>query len=206
MAGEVLDDSVEHTAQFYTGALPAAASGTIAAVVHDYMEDTNRQQAQAGNFYSYLQAEDDDYEELNLEKHIQCALIAVPQSNMVLLTYSWGGATDSDKGTPIEDKLLCLTGEGGGDLGPPQPLMLPTSMFESRKVCVMTHAQFSATLSAKGKEFAYPLLKRSAVDTQDYVYGVCPIPPYLVYDGFSKDLHAVEVYERILSLSNQVEP
>ena len=76
-------------------------------------------------------------------------------------------------------------------------------MVEKKTMAVMTEAQFSTTITSKGATYTYPLLAKSNVMNSEQTMQMAPIPPYLVYDGFEKDLDTALVLERILNFSTK---
>ena len=64
----------------------------------------------------------------------------------------------------------------------------------------MTAKQFIAKLTEKGSTYIYHLLARTNTSVTTELLQIAPIPPVLVYDGFEKDLDAVEVIEQVLSM------
>jgi hypothetical protein len=68
----------------------------------------------------------------------------------------------------------------------------------------MTHGQFVDNPMDKGQNYAWPLTRCTQATTNDKVFiiKIAPIPAFLVLDGFTKDICAAELYERILSLEN----
>ena len=96
---------------------------------------------------------------------------------------------------------MVLTGEGGKELGTPNVLVLPPTLLQQRTVVSMSDDQFTNTYSAKGKDFSWPLLRKADMGGLEAdIYCLCPIPAFLVYDGFTCDLNAAEVLERLSSL------
>ena len=75
-------------------------------------------------------------------------------------------------------------------------------MLERKRVAVMTEAQFSATITAKGEADTYPLLAKSNVTNTERTMQMAPIPPHFVYDGFENDLDAALILERIMGISS----
>ena len=75
-------------------------------------------------------------------------------------------------------------------------------MVERKTVSVMTESQFTATITAKGAAYTYPLLAKSNVTNTEQTMQMAPISPYFVYDGFENDLYAVLILERIMSVSS----
>ena len=104
----------------------------------------------------------------------------------------------------MDGKFLLLQGDGNADLGPPQPIFLPTTLINKNLVAVMIETQFSTAITQKGAGCLYPLLDRNAVTMSETIMQLAPIPPYFVYDGFEQDLDTALVLERIIGVnSNQ---
>ena len=93
-----------------------------------------------------------------------------------------------------------LSGEGGPYLGCPNVLNLPASIYQSESIATMNVKQFSAKVTEKGTTYSYPLLVHSNVGDTTELLQISPIPSFLVYDGFEKDLNAAEVLVRVLSM------
>ena len=90
------------------------------------------------------------------------------------------GATAS----PVDGKFLLLQGDGNADLGPPQPIFLPTTLNNTNLVAVMTETHFYTAITQKGAGCLYPILDRNAVTMSETIMQLAPIPPYFVYNGF----------------------
>ena len=60
--------------------------------------------------------------------------------------------------------------------------------------------QFITKVTAKGTAYNYPLPARSNASDTTELLQIAPIPPFLVYDGFKKDIDAAEVLERVLAM------
>ena len=100
----------------------------------------------------------------------------------------------------IENQYVMLSGEGGTDLSCPNGLTLPASIHQPVPISAMAIKTFSTKLAAKGTTYIYPLLARTIDGGKTELLQIAPIPPVLVYDGFEKDLDAVEVIEQVLSM------
>ena len=79
-------------------------------------------------------------------------------------------------------------------------LTLPASIHQPESIATMTSKQFIAKETAKVIAYSYPLLVRSNVRDTTKLLQIALIPPFLVYDGFKKDLYAAEVLERVLAM------
>ena len=93
-----------------------------------------------------------------------------------------------------------LSGEGGLHIGCPNVLILPASIHQGASIVAMTTEQFINNVKEKGTEYNYPLLARSNISDTTKLLQIEHIPPFLVYNGFEKDLDAEEFIERILDM------
>ena len=96
---------------------------------------------------------------------------------------------------------MFLHGDDNQEFGPPQPLFLPASMVEKKTMAAMTEAPLSTNITSKGETYTYPLLAKYNVTKSEKTMQIAPILPYLVYDGFEKDLDEALVLERIINVS-----
>jgi hypothetical protein len=189
---------------FTSGTLPAAI-GNVPSILNDISVEDQR--LQCTQFYNFLQEDSPDLLKLNEDIIPRTALISIPRSSKVMLVYGIGrGASPIGTTSNIDGQYLLLTGDAGRELGAPQPIVIPTNLHESDETAAMTHAQFSTTITTKGAQYTYPLLQRVAVTNQVNIMRIAPIPAYLVYDGFTSNLDAAEIYERVLGLENQDSP
>ena len=113
-------------------------------------------------------------------------LVNVPKTSLVKLIYCMGmgsipiGANTS----PVDSKLIFFQGDGNMDLGPPQGVCLPDTMFEPKMAAVMTVAQLSTIITSKGAGYSYPLLARNAVNMSGETMQISPITLYFVCNQF----------------------
>ena len=174
-----------------TGNVPTSISSTPPAT----------QLLQTRQFYDFVANANADLLSLNSDVVPRTALICLPRSSTVKVVYCLGrGASPIGSISPLNNKILMLTGDGGNGLGDPTPIVLNEHSFVEHAVSTMTHAQFSATLTDKGRNYRYPLLSRTSITGTERVSKIAPIPAYLIYDGFHSNLDAAEVYERVLSV------
>ena len=96
--------------------------------------------------------------------------------------------------------MSCFSGERGPDFGCPNVLTLPASIHQPIYITTMTIKRFSTKLTAKGSTYSYPLLARTNVGGTTELLQIASIPPFLVYDGFEKDLDTSEVLEQVLAV------
>ena len=133
------------------------------------------------------------------------ALINVPKTQLVKVVYCTGmGSSPIGSTTQVDGRLLLLHGDGNIEYGPPQPLCLNTSVLEKQPVAVTTDVHFSAAITTKGPNYAYPLLAWNTVTASGEIMQLAPIPLYFVYDGFEGDLDVVLVLERVMSASSTI--
>ena len=79
-------------------------------------------------------------------------------------------------------------------------LTLPASIHQTAPIATMIIEQFSTKVTAKVIAYNYPLLARSNFSDTTKLLQIAPIPPFLVYDGFEKDIDTAEVLERVISM------
>jgi hypothetical protein len=162
------------------------------------------QRTQCIDFYSFLTNENRQLSQLNLDTVARVAIIGMPGSPYIKVVYGSGiGVSPIGQTTAIDDKLLVLHGDGGPDIGTPQPFTLPITTLNKNVTATMTTEQFRSTVTARGPDFQHPLLTRNRVLTEQDIMQISPIPAYLVYDGFNKDLHAGLILERLFSIETE---
>ena len=101
----------------------------------------------------------------------------------------------------IANQYVMLSGEGGLDLGCPNMLTLPVSIHQPAFIATMTIERFSTNVTSKGTALNYPLLARSNASYTTKLPQIAPIPPFLIYEWFDKDIYAAEFIERVLSMN-----
>jgi hypothetical protein len=190
----------EYTPVLFQGGLPGA-TGHVAPTLDTIPLATQRDRAI--QFYEFLINPESQMLQLNIDNDLRTVLIQVPNSSKVRLLYGGSfGASGIGATSPVDNKFLFMTGDGGGDIGLPTPIVLPASMRDVKTVASMTHLQFATKLTEKGADYEWPLLRRDKVTTTKDIMQFAPIPSYLVLDGFVGDIDAAEVYERVLSINN----
>jgi hypothetical protein len=192
------DDTVAHTNVMFDGNLPGP-SGQVPSVLHEMSFETQRKLAK--DLYDFLSEDEASKLELNADTLPRVALINIPLTQKVKVVYSIGfGSQGIGSKSKVANKFLFLSGDGGKDSGNPTPIVLGSHAGALRDVSIMTHEQFSERITEKGKNYTYPLLPRKSVENTEMIMMIAPIPAYLVYDGFTDDLDAADVYERLLSV------
>ena len=196
----VLTENVEHNNKFFNGTLPGAV-GSVATTLQSLEVATLKKHAV--DMYKFLTDEDSILLEANGDSTPRVMLVNIPNTKLVQVVYGLGIGS-SGIGTPsaIAGKLLVLHGDGNIDIGPPTPKVLPKEMITvQQEVPTMTLEQFSTAIGQlQQPTFTYPLLRRHTVPTTSAVMKLAPIPAHLVLDGFTKELNAAEVLERVLSV------
>jgi hypothetical protein len=189
----------EHEPIIFEGELPAP-HGNVPGIISDFSLADQRKHA--SELYAFFNDEDQPLLEMNADTTPRVAIVSIPQTAKVRVVYGMGfGSRGIGQTSAISGRFVMLHGDGGKDLGPPSVLVLPKEVVDTHKVHGMTHEQFSARLLEKGENFTYPLLARTKLTAKaEDILQLVPIPAYLVYDGFHKDLNAAEVYERLIAM------
>jgi hypothetical protein len=171
----------------------------VALQMHNTDKDTQLQQAQ--EYFDFLTNTTSNLLELNSDNVVRAAMISIPNSYNVKILYSSGiGASGIGRTAAEDGKFLFLCGDGGHDVGPPSSISLPQTMCATQRIAVMTETQFTTKLTEKGRDFTWPLLTKDKVTTDQLIMQLAPIPPFVVYDGFTADINAALIYERLMRI------
>ena len=196
--------ATERANVIFSGTLPGPV-GNIANVINRETVENQKQHFQ--DFYTFLTSDNKILLQLNMDKAYRTCIIGLPDSNKVRVAHCMGlGSSAIGATSEIDNRLLLLSGDGGPDIGTPSPLILDPSILETQEMLSMTEAQLDTNLTSKGgAAYTWPLQRRidaANSTTSSTVMRLAPIPAFLVLDGFTTDLDAVEVYERILSIDD----
>ena len=149
--------AVEHTNILYSGTLPGPHNN-----VPTTLNDTPllQQRTIAEELFTFLQSENAQYLDLNGDDTPRVALISIPLTKMVRVIYSLGmGSSGIGRTNALANKFLMLTGDGGKDIGPPTPLVLP----RSNKRCTKTSSSTSsATIALTSESFLDIILSKAS--------------------------------------------
>jgi hypothetical protein len=141
----------------YKGALPGP-EGNVATALHG-VDHVALQKTIAETFFTFLQDDNHNLLQLNMDNNPRTVVFGIPNSSKLHVRHALGlGASAIGSTSPIDDKLLILTGDGGHDIGAPAPLILPKSVVETRAVITMSHEMFTAKLTEKGENYMWPLV------------------------------------------------
>lgn len=141
---------------------------------------------------------------LNIGRPLLTALVAIPASNLIKVVYGFGvGTAGIGEWNPLQVKLLMLHGEGDEVIGPPDILVVGKNSQEQVEVITPTDAWVQQLLTEKGETFGRHLVAPRNVEEKEVIMKLAPIPTYIVYDGLEKDLHAADIYKRLLKCEFQ---
>jgi hypothetical protein len=195
-----------YTNQIHDGTLPGPVVNVATALNTDSCED---QQTVATAFYTFCTNPDRELLQLNIGNgdKPRTFLLNLPNSSKVRVGHCLGvGASAIGTKSPIDGKLLVLTGDGGHDIGAPAPLVILKSMVVTKDIISMTHDLFIARLAEKGQDYTWTLtscVKATETNTTTYsTMAIAPILIYLVNDDIEADLDTALVYKQILGLDN----
>ena len=156
-----------------------------------------------GDLHAFLMSNKPDYTRLNAETQPTCcAMIHVPRTDKIRIIYGIGIGVAGLTANPLNKIPLCLTGDTDRDTPIPTVMALTQTAFKPANVFVPTEEQI-ATHTGQ-----WPAVRASRHDdtraTQvASILRVCPVPAYLVYDGFDDDLSTTEVAKRLKGMFNQ---
>jgi hypothetical protein len=187
----------------YSGTLPGP-TGDVPTILG--ATDINIQKQRAIDLYQFLVGNNRDLLQINNDAEPRTCLIGLPSSSKVRVLYCMGvGSSSIGAISAIDNQLLFLSGDGNADIGPPSPILLPTTAADTREVLTMTVDKFNTALTTKGADYSWPLVKRSDAANDNNtvnVMQIAPIPSFLILDGFHQDIDAAELIERIRSLDD----
>ena len=185
----------------WDGELPAATGNLAKEFEKISIEE---QKALSTSVLTYLLDPESNLTQLNAENRPYTALINVPHSNIVRVIYGLGyGTSGIGITSPIDNKILAMSGEGDSTIGVPPTITLPNTARNLITLRTPTDEQLQAAL--KTPKTSWHRFKRNniAEGTVSAILQIAPIPSFLIYDGFNKDLSAEVVYERMLILDDQ---
>ena len=178
----------------WDGSLPAPA-GKMA--VQFSKTTVPKQTSDAAELLAFLSEESPDLAKLNVETRDMAALVNIPDSDLIKVVYGFGHGTCGVGSTsPIDGKIMVMTGDLDKD-APPAVLLLPSTCLAAPEVICPTDEDFVTKLQ-QTQDWPMFRLRGPGGETQS-VSKLVPIPAYLVYDGFEKELKATEVFERVSS-------
>ena len=124
---------------FYTGNLPAPTGEVGQFINRSFSPALLKTHAEA--CFDFLNDPTSDLRDLNGDKTIFTAIIAVPGTQKVKVIYGMGrGTAQIGQVSPVANKMLALFGEGGADLGTPQVIVLPDDIHVKYNVRCLTDA------------------------------------------------------------------
>lgn len=200
-AGERNDDYVP---SFHTIESFPTPKGRMAKVLLDSAPATQREEAE--KVFNIINNAHPNLAELNMETLSSTILLfGVPESANIRGGYAAGFGTEIPGQTSgIENKLLVLHGEGGGDIGYPEVKCIPPDMANQRQLCLCpSDIETKAALSAAGPALNGHLFRARDIQSEALIFSVAPIPGYLAPDLLDGDLKAALLYERILASDYQ---
>ena len=115
----------EYVNSIWDGQLPAATGNLAKEVNKIPIKD---QKELTTSVQTFLLDPESNLTQLNSENRPYTALINVPHSNIIRVIYGLGyGASGIGETSPIDNKILAMSGEGDATLGVPPTLTLPNS-------------------------------------------------------------------------------
>jgi hypothetical protein len=163
---------------------------------------------QANKLAKFLQGKNDNHADpdlLNINTSNTSFLIAVPDSiRKVRLIYGVGtGCGLYDFGeNPLEDSILALHGEYDQGASFPSTLVLPMTTIHHQKIPYPTDDQIIAASSQNNKQFWYK--KNQIKSIKCTTTPMVAFPCFLAYDAFETDIDAMEIWERLQTLEEDI--
>ncbi len=184
---------------FHTAGQYPAPDNNISKTIESKATKEEQRQA-ATDLRDFLNDPTSNLRDLNGEPRIFTAIIMVPGKPEVKVVYGFELGTVARIGaiSPIKDKVLAMYGDGGPTIGFPQVMVLEPTIRDPVQVKTPTEAFVQSELQKANQQVDQPVVKALNCTEEENVLILCPVPAYWVYDGFTKDLPAALVYERVL--------
>ena len=138
---------------------------------------------------------------------LQPFLIAIPgNKRKVRVIYGVVKAENHPifQASPIANDLIALHGEYTPGVKLPYPLILPTQFITGRVVRVPEGPEFSQKRTDPSNS-KMTWFKANQVKQGFQLPTIIPIPAFLVYDAFDHDMDAIVIYERWMSMRDQLD-
>ena len=196
-ANEAANNDTAPTRHLFTANNLPSSTSTVATELMKL--PVAEQRTLASNLLEFLLEPTSVLLKLNAEKTPFTFLVHIPGTSNVQLCYGMGVGSSGIRGTsPLKGKFITLTGDGRKELGTPSVITFPTTYRTKERMGKMTTDQFTEAIAQVSTPDYYPLVANRNVTTTAEIMKICPIPPFLVYDGFEGLLDAENVYERTL--------
>jgi len=168
--------------------------------------NSTEQRTNTTQLFAFLTGTNGELSQLNaLENKPAACLINIPQTDHVRVIYSLGfGTSPIGQVSLVANKILAFTGDGDSS-NPPAVMVLPKDMVELVTCLTPSQEDFDTKMDEPGNT-QYPWFKTSQLTNTSLFPKIMPIPAFIVYDGFEKDLDAVTVYKRVQALANRDVP
>ena len=180
--------------------------GTIANIfANDSKEIQINNTNKMANFLKGKDGNPADSDLLNISTTKVTFLVAVPDSTrQVRILYGLGtGCGLNDIGiNPLEDHVLALYGDFIKGTSLPSALTLPATSLHPQNISYPSNDQLLEQMQNKNKQFWFQ--KKNIRDIRYATTPIVPVPTFLIYDGFHNDLDAMEVWERLQSLDDDI--
>ena len=178
----------------FTGVLPGAPQESRVATAFATVDPARGYEA-ADSLLRFLADPDRNLLELNGDKTLYAGITIVGEKLKVLYGFGYGTAPLGQT-SPIHRKLLAMVGEGER----PTALALDPAVSTAEEVIAFTEAKLLRKLTVAGRNFV-ALARAHEADPKVRIMKFAPIPAHLVLDGFEAELCPVDVYERLMAVT-----
>ena len=164
------------------------------------------QRSACSDLLTYLQKQEKDLYQLNGDTTLTVAIVHVPKTMTVRVVYGMGIGTPGFRGTTaIDRKPVCLFGDIDSTQNTADGMRLIPQVLVPKDIFVPPAQWIADELSDPDKD--WPLVKGSTYDRERATFlrkvvRLCPVPAYLVLDGFDNDLDIRVVLRRIASITD----
>lgn len=138
--------------------------------------------------------------QLNTGQVFTSALVAVPKTANVRAIYGLNfGTAPLGANSPIKNTIMALTGDGGTLLGHPEVIVLPATTVNLQRCLAPTKEKTEQDLTNSNGTVQKFLCKPIQTQSKEDIMEIAPFPTFLAYDALTRDIPAVEFYDRVVS-------
>ena len=203
-APEDTDPTPNYVPIYFDGQLPAPTGNVAKTIARLVPIDVQRNQTEA--LFNFLHHHDiRELRDLNEDKAKFCAcLVNMPHTHKVRLVYGLGiGTATFDMGNPIQGMMLCLSGDGSPELGPPLVKMFDQYSVALTSVKCPPREVVRAAFEGSPDKPPEGVAHAHTIQTNAGIFHLVPVPPYMFYDAICTDIDAAIAYERLHCSAHQ---
>ena len=183
--------------------LPTAVGPVATMIAQVPLEE---QKTETTRLLDFFQQTKPDFFRLNGEQGALTAIIHVPTTMLVRLVYGIAVNNPGLKPGLLDNKPVCLVGDIADQRTTPDAMRLYANHMTAASIFVPKIEWIKNGMDSPTD--LWPLVKGTKFESERtanvaQIHRVCPIPPFLVLDGFERDIDIRVLYRRIKTVDDQ---